>query len=146
VDELTWEPSWTEVPLEIQGERIKAICAKDEWILDTAYAKWIDIPMARVQLIVCLDYSRWVSLSRLLRRCVARVVDKKPVCNGNFETLRNAFSRNSIIGWHFKSFGRKRGRMRKWETQDEGPQILRFSKPSDAEAWLSELGTAQAVT
>ena len=146
VDELTWEPNWTEVPLEIQRDRFEEICARDEWILDTAYAKWIDIPSGRVELIICLDYPRWVSLSRLLRRCTARVFDKNPVCNGNRETLRNTLSRNSIIGWHFKSFGRKRERMRNWEAQDEGPAILRFTSPSDADAWLFGLDAAQAVT
>lgn len=145
VDELTWEPNWTEVPLEIQRFRIEEICAQDEWILDTAYAKWIDIPLARVELIVCLDYPRWLSLSRLLKRCVVRIFDKKPVCNGNRETIWNAFSRNSIIAWHFKSFRRKRERMRLWEAQEGGPTVLRFTTSSDADTWLIEVGQKQAV-
>lgn len=145
VDELTWEPSWTEVPLEIQRSRIEEICSGEEWILDTAYAKWVDIPLARVELIVCLDYPRWVSLSRLLKRCIVRIVDKKPICNGNRERFLNTFSRDSIIAWHFKSFKRKRGRMRLWEAQETGPEVLRFTNPTDAELWLQELRAFPAV-
>ena len=139
VDELTWEPNWTEVPLEIQRARIETICSQGEWILDTAYAKWMDIPLARVQLIIGLDYPRWVSLSRLLRRCAVRIVDKKPICNGNRERLMNTLSRDSIISWHFKSFKRKRERTRLWEAQVTGPSVLRFTNPTDAENWLQEV-------
>ncbi len=56
VDELTWEPGWAEVPPEEQRRRIAAICAEERWILDSAYDKWLDVPLARVQLIVALDY------------------------------------------------------------------------------------------
>jgi adenylate kinase family enzyme len=87
VDELTWDPGWDEVPLAEQRRRIEAICAEDRWILDTAYGQWLDIPLARVQLIVALDYPRWISLGRLLRRTLVRAVDHHPICNGNFETL-----------------------------------------------------------
>jgi adenylate kinase family enzyme len=67
VDELTWEPGWVAVPLEEQRQRIGAICQSERWILDTAYGQWIEVPLARVDLIVALDYPRWLSLSRLVR-------------------------------------------------------------------------------
>ena len=44
------------------------ICAGEEWILDHAYGKWREIPLARAELIVALDYPRWLSLSRLIGR------------------------------------------------------------------------------
>jgi adenylate kinase family enzyme len=112
VDELTWEPGWVMVDEDEQRRRIEAICAQDRWVLDTAYGKWLELPLARVQLIVALDYPRWLSLGRLVIRTAARIVDRKPICNGNVETLRGALSRDSIIVWHFRSFARKRARMR----------------------------------
>lgn len=107
-DDLTWELGWVQLPDEEQRRRIEQLCASPQWILDSAYAKWADIPVERANLIIALDYNRTLSLTRLLGRTWRRVVDKQPVCNGNFETLRLAFSRNSIIVWHFKSFKRKR--------------------------------------
>ena len=94
--------------------RIEAICAGESWILDTAYNHWIDVPLG-LQLIVALDLPRAVSLARLVRRTVARVVDGRPVCNGNHESLRQVFSRESIILWHFRAFKSKRARIDEWE-------------------------------
>jgi adenylate kinase family enzyme len=35
------------------------------WVLDAAYGRWLDIAIARVELIVALDFPRWLSLARL---------------------------------------------------------------------------------
>lgn len=140
VDELTWEPGWVEVPLDVQRERFERICAEPEWILDTAYGKWVDIPLSRAELIIALDYPRWVSLGRLLRRTICRVADGKAVCNGNRETFANAFlSRDSLLLWHFRSFRSKRERVRAWQADPRAPSVLRFSRPKEAEEWLKKL-------
>jgi adenylate kinase family enzyme len=139
VDELTWEPGWVGVPDDEQRRRIGAICAGEEWILDTAYGKWREIPLARAELIVALDYPRWLSLSRLVRRTAARVVDGRTICNGNRESLRIALGRDSIVLWHFRSFARKRRRMRAWSTD---PRVRRFSSPRELDAWLATLSNS----
>src|SRR5262249_31314636 len=108
VDDLTWEPGWGQVTPDEQRRRLTPLCAEERWILDTAYGTWRDVALARVELIVALDYPRWVSLGRLLRRTLLRVVDHRPICNGNTETFRQALGRDSIIAWHFRSFPVKR--------------------------------------
>ena len=45
-----------------------AIAAQDCWVLDSAYGGWRDLVLARAELVVALDYPRWLSLSRLVRR------------------------------------------------------------------------------
>jgi len=140
VDDLTWEPGWVQVPDDIQRQRITGICAGEAWILDTAYGRWLDVPLARAQLIVALDYPRWFSLQRLVRRTVRRAVRGTLACNGNRESLKTALSRDSILAWHFRSFARKRRRMRRWA--DEAPRgtvVLRFTRAREAEAWLLSL-------
>ncbi|MEO7454179.1 MAG: adenylate kinase [Fimbriimonadales bacterium] len=137
VDDLTWMPNWNEVPLDRQREIIGSICNRDEWILDTAYGKWVETPLERLELIVALDYPRSFSLRRLLRRTIARARDGMPICNGNRETWRQAFSRNSIILWHFKSFARKRARIRKWI--NEGRAVIHFRTAAETEEWLSSV-------
>jgi adenylate kinase family enzyme len=137
VDNLTWEPGWRQVPVEEQRRRIAEICAGDRWILDTAYGTWLDVPLARADLIVGLDFPRWLSLTRLMRRTAGRVIDGRPVCNGNRETLRTALSRESIIAWHFRSFARKRARIRAWEADPSGPDVVRLSSRRAVEQWLA---------
>lgn len=139
VDDLTWEPGWVVVPPEEQRRRIQAICEEPRWVLDTAYGIWRDIPLAKAEMIVALDYPRWVSLSRLLRRTLTRLVNGKTICNGNRETLKGLLSRESILLWHFKSFGNKRRRIAEWAKSSDGPILVRLKRPSEAEAWLREL-------
>ena len=136
VDDLTWNPDWVPVPDDEQCQRIQDIVDEPEWILDTAYGKWIEIPLARAELIVGLDYPRWFSFQRLLRRAVSRAIDKKLVCNGNIESWRNMFSHDSILLWHLKSFSKKRARMRKWASQEVGPTVILFRNAKETEAWL----------
>jgi adenylate kinase family enzyme len=137
VDDLTWQPGWIEVPTDQQRILIHAICEESEWILDTAYGKWLDVPLRRAELIVALDYPRWFSLQRLVRRTLARLIDRQLICNGNRETLRQIVSPDSIIVWHFKSFGRKRERIRRWMTDPSAPPVHRLTSERQTKRWLA---------
>jgi len=139
VDDLTWEPGWVAVPPEEQRRRIAAICAGDRWILDSAYRSGLEVPLGRADLIVALDYPRWRSLGRLVRRTVQRAIDRRQVCNGNTESFRQTFSRDSIIVWHFRSFARTRDRMRAWEVDASVPDVVRLTSPAAARRWLESL-------
>jgi adenylate kinase family enzyme len=143
VDELTWELGWVQVPVDEQRRRIEAICAGPEWILDTAYGAWRDVPLARAQVVVALDYPRWLSLQRLVRRTLARMVDGRAICNGNHESLRLAFSRESIVAWHFASFARKRARIREWCARPGSPPVLRLVSPAQARATVLAVSAAR---
>jgi adenylate kinase family enzyme len=140
VDDLTWEPGWVPVPEAEQRRRIEAICAGDRWILDTAYSTWRDVPLARAELVVALDYPRWLSLGRLVRRTLLRIVDRRPICNGNVETLRGTLSRRSIIAWHFHSFGSKHDQVVRWLEDPAAPEVVRLTSPAETDRWLAGLG------
>jgi adenylate kinase family enzyme len=139
VDDLSWEPGWVAVPDDEQRRRIQHICSRPEWILDTAYGKWLDLPLGHAQLIVALDYPRWFSLQRLIRRTVTRTLSRRLICNGNRESWRGLFSRDAIIVWHFRSFSRKRQRIRRWSGDAAAPPVLRFTSARQAEQWLGGL-------
>lgn len=139
VDDLTWEPGWVEVPAEEQRRRIQRICERPEWILDAAYGKWLDVPLARAQIIVALDYPRWLSLQRLIRRTIVRMLYRRSVCNGNRESSRVIFSRDSIIVWHFISFQRKRRRIRRWCHDPAIPPVVRLTSSRQTATWLAEI-------
>jgi adenylate kinase family enzyme len=140
VDDLTWEPGWVPVPPEEQRRRIAAICAQDSWILDHGYSSWIDLVLARADLIVGLDYPRWRSLSWLILRTLRRAIDQREICNGNTESFRQAFSKHSIIVWHFQSFANKRRRIAEWQNDPEKPEVLRLTSPAATRRWLAIQG------
>ena len=140
VDEVTWLPGWVPVDHAIQRELVGDVVAGERWLLDSAYSHWLDLVLPRAELVVGLDYPRWLSLARLLRRTVTLAVTREPRCNGNVESWRNLLSRRSILRWHFQSFARKRDRMRAWAADPDGPPVLLFRRPRDLEAWISTLG------
>lgn len=139
VDTLTWEPNWVAVDPDEQRRRVTEICAGEAWLLDTGYGQWIDVPLAHADLVVGLDYPRWLSLQRLVRRTLARVVDKRVICNGNTETWRQLLGDDSILRWHFRSFTSKHDRLVAWEADPEGPRVLRFTRARDLDRWIASL-------
>ncbi|GIF18057.1 adenylate kinase family enzyme [Actinoplanes tereljensis] len=40
IDDLTWEPGWVPVSDEVQRDRVRAVCAGDGWVIDSAYRCW----------------------------------------------------------------------------------------------------------
>jgi adenylate kinase family enzyme len=142
VDELTWLPGWIPVDKSVQREVIGEIVAGERWVLDSSYGDWLEFVLPRTQLVVGLDYPRWLSLARLVRRTVTRAITKEPMCNGNVETFRKAVARDSIIRWHFQSFTRKRRRMRAWAADPAMPPVLLLSRPRELEMWLESVAPA----
>lgn len=141
-DEIGWAPGWVEVPGGEQRRRIEEICAGPQWILDSAYGSWRDVVLSRADLVVALDYPRWFSLQRLVRRTLARVIGGRLACNGNRESVHRILSCDSIIRWHFASFDRKRARIRQWCNDPAGPPVRRLTSSRQTDAWLAGIAKA----
>lgn len=139
VDDLSWEPGWVEVSDVERLRRITAVVAGERWVLDSAYGGWLDVVLPRVDLVVGLDYPRWLSLQRLVRRSVRRAVTRELVCNGNVEKFGRLFTHDSILLWHVTSFSRKRARMYAWAASADAPPTLLFRHPRELNAWLATL-------
>ena len=95
----------------------------------------------RADVIVGLDYPRWLSLARLLRRTLRRVITQEEVCNGNTENCRAIFSKESIIAWHFKSFRKKKAAMKAWAARPDGTPILLLTHPRELDRALHALAS-----
>jgi adenylate kinase family enzyme len=140
MDDLTWEKGWVPVPEQEQRRRVAEVVANEAWVIDASYGSWNDLVLERVELIVGLDLPRAVSLSRLLRRTLSHIVRHTPTCNGNLETWRNSFfDQESILVWHFKSFKRKRLRMRHWQSSTEFPETVLLHSRAEVEQWYASL-------
>lgn len=139
VDELTWLPGWVPVDGERQREIVAEVVAQERWVLDSAYGAWLDLVLPRTELVVALDHPRWFSLQRLVRRTVSGAVTKAPRCNGNVESFRNMVGPGSILRWHFRSFARKRERIRAWALAPDGPPVLVVRSQRELDAWLDGL-------
>jgi hypothetical protein len=78
VDELTWLPGWVPVDGSVQRELIGDVVAGERWLLDSAYGAWLDLVLPRAELVVGLDYPRWLSLGRLARRARGAALPAPP--------------------------------------------------------------------
>lgn len=134
--DIGWLPGWVERDHAEQNRMVEEIAARDEWVFDSFYSRWSDRLIPRAEAIVALDYPRWVSLARLLRRTVRRMVLRERVCNGNTETLPRVVARDSIIRWHFTSFANKKARIRAY--QEAGLPVLHFTSPNQLKQWLDD--------
>ena len=143
IDDLTWDADWTPVPADEQRRRVQSICAGDAWVIDSAYGMWLDIPLARADLIVGLDLPRALSFWRLLRRTTGNIIHRRQLCNGNQETWTGTFlRRDSILAWHFRSFARKRQRMRQWQADPAMPEVVLLRSRAEVRHWLASLSGA----
>lgn len=141
-DDIGWLPGWQQRSVEHQRLLAADVASRDRWVLDSAYGFWRDIVVPRAELVVALDYPRWLSLSRLVRRSVRRVVTRQPVCNGNVETLARLLAKDSIFYWHFNSFARKRRVLKEWQSSPDMPAVMVFRRPRDLDNWLAQVATA----
>ena len=141
-DDIGWLPGWRQPDTAVQRELAARIAAQDQWVLDSAYGVWRDLVVPRAELIVGLDYPRWLSLLRLIRRSLRRVIAREEVCNGNRETFGRLLAADSIIRWHFRSFSRKRRVMRELRTAPGTATVIIFRHPRELEEWLQRLPKA----
>lgn len=139
-EEFCWLPGWVQRPAAEMRALVAVAASEPAWVFDTAYGSFRDLVEPRADVVIGLDYPRWISLGRLLRRTLARAVDRRPICNGNVETLRQVFSRDSIIVWHFGSFARKRATMRAWAARTEGPAVMLVRRPRELDLLVGALG------
>lgn len=144
-EEFGWLPGW--VPRTPDEQRRLALdqAAEPAWIFDSAYSLYHRDVADRADLIVCLDYRRWVSLARLIRRSLRRVICREAVCNGNVETWSTLFSADSILRWHARSFDGKRRRIEEVPTHYGPHQVIRFRSPRQAQRWLDGINATGRI-
>jgi adenylate kinase family enzyme len=139
-DLLIWEPGWHLVDRPEQARRISEVVTGDRWVLDAVPTAADDLVRRRADLVVALDYPRWISLLRLVRRTARRVVTREEICNGNTESPRKTFSKDSILVWHFRSFARKRAEIQCLLDDPAAPPVVRLTSQEETDAWLRSLG------
>ena len=140
LDALFHGPDWEATPDDFFAKRDRERMEAESWVVDGNYANRAG-QFERADLIIWLDYPSRIVLSRILRRTLRRLLTKEELWNGNRESWRMAFSRDSIILWVFQTY---------WRRRREFPIILnsasyrhithlRFRHPREVIAWLARL-------
>jgi adenylate kinase family enzyme len=144
-DALHWEADWIPAHRDVFRSRVREAVGAERWVVDGNYSKSArDLVWERADTIVWLDFSFTVTLGRVLRRTIYRLVRGEECCNGNHERLGAALSRDSVIMWTLQSY--KRHRMEYpllLATQEQrGARTVRLHSPKEADRWLRRLAPA----
>jgi len=119
LDALHPDPGWQEASADVLQARVDAAlaAAPDGWVADGNYhGKLGTSVLEHADTVVFLDLPFRTALRRVLWRTLWRSLTRKELWNGNRETLRNAFSRQSIVWWVIRQHGSYR---EKWPPRFE---------------------------
>ena len=142
IDALFWGPDWTYGPEELFRQRVSDAVSDQAWVIDGNYSRLGSIIWSRANMVVWLDYPFHTVFWQLWRRSLGRLVTGEELWQGNRESWKQTFlSRDSILVWLFRSYGRKRRQYPPLFEQPDYAHIsfVRLRSPKATHAWLSEL-------
>ena len=143
LDALHWEPNWVEVPNDVMRDRVSQALSCSAWVVDGNYSQVLDIVWSQAETVAWLDYSLPVIMSRLMQRTFQRVITQQEVCNGNRETWKTSFSRDSILLWALQTYKKRRKEYPILLNKPEYAhlQVVHLLSPQATRDWLSSLKT-----
>jgi adenylate kinase family enzyme len=145
VDGLFHGPGWTERPEFV--EDMTSFLAQPVWVIDADYAQAREAVWARIDTLVWLDYPRWLTEARVLRRSIARGLLRRTLWNGNTEDIRRMLTDpDHPVRSSWRNHSAKRERYRAMTTAPEHAHVhvVHLERPRDARRWLRGLPAAEA--
>jgi adenylate kinase family enzyme len=149
LDALHHDPDWQEAPADVLQARVGAAlaAAPEGWVVDGNYhGKLGTSVVERADTVVFLDLPHHVALRRVLWRTLSRAVTRKELWNGNRETFRNTFSRDSIVWWVVRHH---RSHRPKWDSRLaplEHLEVVRLRSPREVRAWLQSIQPTESMS
>jgi adenylate kinase family enzyme len=144
LDLLYWEPGWQPAQRDVFRGQVCDALAGPTWVVDGNYRQVRDIVWSRADTIVWLDFSIPVIYARLIRRTTGRVLRRDILWNGNRESVRDLFSRDSLFLWALTYRRERRPDVPRELALPENKHlaVVRLASPRDARRWLREVTRA----
>lgn len=147
LDEVFWGPQWTRKDPDVARAILRDFLDGDGaqgWVVDGNWTESAAGLLDDAELLVWLDYSRPVVMSRVIRRTVSRVVTRQELWHGNREDWRCVFHRNpadNVVLWAWHSYRPNRERNLARMAAGEPPAV-RLRTPRAARRWLRQFDAA----
>lgn len=141
MDGLFHGPGWEPIPT-LEAD-VESIASGDRWVFDSyGYAAVRGLVWSLADIVIWLDYSRPVVLTRVLRRSIRRAVLCEPTFNGNIERLVDWCREDHPVQWSMRRFLPVRTDM---ERRFAAPAYasmhkVRVRRPAAARWWLDQIG------
>ncbi|MGE5334483.1 MAG: AAA family ATPase [Nitrososphaerota archaeon] len=148
LDALHWQPGWTPTETDVLRARIAQEISGDGWVVDGNYSALRDIIWARADTVIWLDYTLPVVCWRIISRTTRRMISRTELWNGNRESLRSVFSRDSIVLWALSTWGKNRHRYDAFFSHPGDYahiQFIHLRSPGETRIWLQQLAAPQSL-
>ena len=144
IDSIYHQGDWRPLPIAEFREAVAARCAGEQWVADGNYSAVRDLVLARADVIVGLDYPKWLVIRRLLRRTLRRAWTREELWNGNRERFTSMFSRDperNLLLWAWTTHAKRREQIAALMCDPAfgHTQRFRFTHPCQTEQWLASL-------
>jgi len=96
IDAILWLPNWTQRDPSELAELLKFEVSNGPIVMDGNFATKGINPNGG-DILIFLDYPRWLIISRLIRRSLARVILRKELWSGNREEFKFLISADTEI-------------------------------------------------
>lgn len=143
LDEVFWDAGW----VKKDGDVARAILREfldgspGGWVVDGNWTQMRAGLAEDVDVLVWLDYPRWVVMPRVVRRTLARGLLRRELWHGNREDLRSLARRepeDNIVLWAWTNHDVYREQYRREAASGEVP-VVRLRHPREARRWLAAL-------
>jgi adenylate kinase family enzyme len=108
----------------------------DGWVIDGNWTSHVGYLFDDADLVVWLDYPRWVVMPRIMWRALSRWTTRRELWHGNRESLTNMLSRDptrNIVLWSWTQHSKYHTQYAALAAAD--PRWLRLPNPRAARGW-----------
>jgi adenylate kinase family enzyme len=148
LDALHHDAGSQEAPAHVLQARVAALAAApDGWVADGNYHGKIGTSVvARADTVVFLDLRFTTALRRVLWRTIRRAITGEELWNGNRESFRNTFSRESIVWWVVKTHRSHRTKWPERLAPLDRVSVVRLRSPREVRAWLQSIQATESMS
>lgn len=142
LDRLFWMPDWEQRSKEEYAATLSELVKAEYWVADGNSSSHRKMLWGCADTVIWLDYPFFLNFFRLLGRTIQRAWTKEEVFDGCSESIKTQFfSRNSLMLWFFKSYGRRKRTYQTIFEENQYPhlKILVFEHPREAKFFLESL-------
>ncbi|MBX3096799.1 MAG: AAA family ATPase [Fimbriimonadaceae bacterium] len=111
LDSYSWQPGWVQTEEDEFRAKVLEVIQADMWTMDGNYGVVRDDIWERATHIVWVDLPFWLNFRQLVKRLYIDWRTRRPICNGNTQTLRAVFVGHEGLFWWFLTTYHRRKRM-----------------------------------
>ena len=135
LDRLFWKSGWVETPKPEFSLVVEEVASKPRWIIDGNYSRTIEIRLKAADMIIFLDFSKYLCLFRAMKRSfLNRNKDRPDITEGCKEKFDMEFYKWI---WNFPKRSRHKiiSALSKLQVQKK---IFVFKHPKELKKWIKD--------